>query len=135
MITLSRLTKQLVVLLVFVLLQTGCSKHNDTTPAGSGTQQTGGLSQAASIKVKGLGHQTHETHNISDADLEWTINLLKTSGDATARARAMTIMSEIRPMSSTQKAKIEPAIAPYLNSSDKLDSLYAKRVEKALQSN
>ena len=73
-----------------------------------------------------------ETHAISDADLNWTLSFLRRAGDAIPRARAMAVLSEIRPMSAAQKAKISLAIKPYLNSTNSLDEIGVARVQTAI---
>lgn len=131
--------KRLTILCLIAFIQIGCSKKTSIPKSdaqlGAEMQKAGIMSQTDYLKVGNLGEQTHQSHVISNADLEWTINLLKTSGNPIARARAMTVLSEIRPMSASQKAEVEPAIAPYINSSDRLDFVSAKRVEKAIKRN
>ena len=91
------------------------------------------MTQADYVRVRDLGHRVAQTHAISDRDLAFTLSLLAGAKNAVARARALTVLSEIRPMPPAQKAKIGPAIAPYLNSADPLDKAGAQRVERALQ--
>jgi hypothetical protein len=95
-------------------------------------QQSGVMSQNDYMRVRELGHQTSQTHTMSDADLDWTLSLIKKAGNSVARARALTTLSEIRPMSAAQKSKILPAISPYLNSTDRLDQAGAQRVRRAI---
>lgn len=115
----------------------GCASYKQeaqkTTSRGAEMQQSGTMSQSDYIRISALGHQVYQTHSISDANLDWTLNFLNSAKNPIARARAMTTLSEIRPMSAAQKAKILPAIAPFLNSADTLDQTGAKRVQKVTQ--
>ena len=121
---------------------TGCSRQSPNlrsqelrtaAAAGANMQKNGIMSQSDYVRIRELEHSVTQTHTISDADLTWTLNLLRTSGNPIPRARAMTALFEIRPMSPAQKAAILPAITPYLSSADKLDRLGAQRVQKAAQ--
>lgn len=117
-------------------LGAGCARHD----AGQSAEQAsgpampqGGAAQGDYARIRNLGHSVGRTHTISDADLDWTLGLLHGAGNPIARARPLTILSEIRPMSAGQKAKIAPAVAPYLNSSDPLDKAGAQKVQQAMQ--
>jgi hypothetical protein len=119
---------------------TGCSKHSDDqtsvmmTPVQDGAQmqESGIMSQKNFLRIHHLEEQVSRTGAISSADLTWTLTFLKNSSNAIARARAMTTLSEIRPMSPAQKAEIQPAIAPYIDSPNPLDREGAKIVERAM---
>lgn len=129
--------KRICILSLLASLQTGCSKSEtpkyNAAQASSEMQKSGVMSQETYLRIDDLGHKTHKSHTISNDDLNWTVSTLNTGGNAIVRARAMTVLSEIRPMSSAQKAVIAQAIAPYLNSSNRLDYLSAKRVELTIQ--
>ena len=127
-------------LTVFAAGVTGCADHNQETPeqrnaatAGAAMQKSGIMTQNDYTRIRELGQRVYQTHTISDSDLNWTLGLLHGAGNPIARARALTTLSEIRPMSPAQKAKILPAITPYLSSADKLDQVGAQRVQKAAQ--
>lgn len=124
----------LVPLILIMLAATGCShqtaEQKEAQSMGAEMQQSGTMSQQDYVKVRGLGHQVTATHAISDADLDWTLAFLKRSGNGIARARALTIISEINPASDFQKAKISPAVTPYLSSPDALTRQYAQRVQR-----
>lgn len=115
----------------------GCASHNaeqtQATQAGAQMQKSGIMSQGDYVRVRQLGHQAAQIHTLSDGDLAYTLSLLVGANNSVARARALTILSEIRPMSPAQKARIAPAIAPYLNSADPLDKAGAQRVERAMR--
>ena len=100
---------------------------------GAEMQQGGIMSQKDYIRVANLGHKTYLTHRISETDFAWTLSLLKKSSNWLPRARAMTVLSEIQPMSSEQKVKVTLAIAPYINSSDPTEAVYAKSVQRSMQ--
>ena len=116
---------------------TGCASHGqektEAATAGAAMQSSGIMSQSDYTRIKGLGHSVSQTHTISDGDLDWTLTRLSGAKNSIARARALTTLSEIRPMSAAQKAKILPAITPYLNGADALDQTGARRVQKAAQ--
>lgn len=102
---------------------------------GAEMQQAGIMSQKDYIKVHSLQLKTRDTHRISEEDFAWTLSFLKTSGTSMARARAMTALAYIHPMSSAQKARITSAIAPFTNNGDPLDAAYARMVQKSIQRN
>lgn len=129
-----------------LLLAAGCAHHVAPTAPANGPQEThsvqeinalgadmqqgGIMSQADYVKVRGLGHQVSTSHTISDADLDWDLAFLTRSDNGIARARALTVISEIQPVSDAQKAKISPVVTPLLSSPDKLTQLYAQRVQR-----
>ncbi len=121
---------------VFAAVETGCAQvkeRMEATQSGAEMQKSGIMQQGDYVRVRALGHSVSQTHMISDADLSWTLTLLRGAKNSIARARALTVLSEIRPMSGAQRAKIAPAVAPYLNSSDQLDKVGAQMVERAMQ--
>lgn len=116
------------------LVLAGCShqtpEQKEAQTIGAGMQQSGTMSQADYVRVREMGHQVTASHTISDADLDWDLAFLKRSDNGIARARALTVISEINPMSDAQKAKISPVVTPYLTSSDELTRQYAQRVKR-----
>ncbi len=141
-----RVTQQLLISLLLVFAFSGCSNQNPVvknnvhsyTPKsiaqlGAEMQQAGVMSQKDYIRVVSLQLKTSRTHTISDEDFAWTLSLLATTGSSLARARAMTVLSDIHPLSSAQKAKITAAIAPYVNSRDPLDAASARSVQISIQ--
>ena len=118
----------------------GCASRQsqettEATTAGAAMQQAGVMSQSNYVRLRELSHSVAKTHTISETDLQWTIGRLHEENNSVARARAFTILEDIRPMSAVQKTQIQPAIAPYLGSTDKMDQVGAKRVQKAIQAN
>lgn len=123
-----------------LLLAAGCAHRvaptaplneaQDAQKIGAAMQQNGMMSQADYVQVRGLGHQVGASHTISDADLDWDLAFLKRSNNSIARARALTVISEINPVSDAQKAKITPVVTPLLSSPDELTRLYAQRVQR-----
>ena len=97
---------------------------------GTDMQNRGLMTQTDYVKVRALGHQVSTTHIISDADLDWDLVFLKRSNNGIARARALTVISEIDPVSDAQKAKISPVVTPLLSSPDSLTRRYAQRVQR-----
>lgn len=90
------------------------------------------MSQADYDKNTKLKQQVYLTHAISASDLDWTLNLLSGAKNSLVRARAMTVLEMVHPMSAAQKAKIAPAIAPYLNSTNTLEQSCAQHVKRWL---
>jgi len=125
-------------LLVLSTALAGCShevpEQKDSANMGASMQSSGIMSQADYTRIRQVEHDVSSTHTIADADLDFALGLLKGAKTDIARARAMTALSEIHPMSDAQKAKITPAIMPYLESTDKLDQAGAERVQKAMAS-
>lgn len=115
---------------VSALIMSGCghkdSEHANAFAAGNPTGATG------TVRIRELAHQAYTTHKMSDADLNWTLDLLKKSNNVTARARAMAMISEIHPMTALQKNEIRPVIAPFLNSGNPLDQIGVRRIQKSM---
>ena len=116
------------------LVSAGCShqttEQKDAQRLGAAMQQNGTMSQQDYVKVRALGHQAAASHTLSDSDLDWDLAFLKRSDNGIARARALTVISEINAPSDAQRAKISPAVTPYLSSPDELTRIYAKRVQR-----
>lgn len=123
-----------------LLLAAGCthrvvptaplSEAQEAKQTGADIAQNGIMTQADYVKVDGLGHQVAASHTISEADLDWDLAFLQRSSTGIARARALTVISEINPVSDAQKAKISPVVTPLLNSPDPLTRQYAQRVQR-----
>ncbi len=108
----------------------GCSKQTPADQTSPADQIQ--VSQADYSKNGKIGRSVHQTHTISDSDLDWTLNYLKGAKNSLVRTRAMTILAQIHPMSDEQKAKIGPAVEPYLNSDDALEKSAALKVKQWL---
>ena len=110
----------------------GCAKQSvgdaQTQRASSELQ----MSNADYVKNRAVGQSVHLSHAISDADLDWTLGLLTGAKNSLVRARAMTILAQVHPLSAAQKAKIAPAAAPYLNNPEDTYRHAAARVQQAL---
>lgn len=106
--------------------------------AGVGNMQTRraaaqlGITNADYVKNDEVGHSVHLTHAISAADLDWTLGLLAGTKNPLVRARAMTILAQVHPLTAAQKARIAPAVAPFLSSTDSLESSLARRINRSL---
>jgi len=126
----------LTLLALAALAATSCShqtaEQKEAQSMGAGMQRSGTMSQADYVKVRELGHQVAAGHTLSDADLDWDLAFLKRSGNGIARARAMTVLAEVKPLSAAQKARIAPAVAPYLNNPEDTYRHVAARVQQAL---
>ena len=130
-------TSLLAALALVALVAAGCSHQagqttgqKDAQTIGAEMQRSGIMSQQDYVKVRGLGHQVAATHAISEADLDWDLAFLQRAGNGIGRARALTVISEIHPLSAAQKAKISPVVTPYLSSPDELTRLYAQSVQR-----
>lgn len=123
-------------LVLAALAATGCShqtaEQKEAQRMGADMQQSGVMSQQDYVKVRELGHQAALSHTLSDSDLDWDLAFLKRSGNGIARARAMTVLSEIKPLSAAQKAKIAPVVAPYLRNPEDTYRRVAARIQQAL---
>ena len=124
-------------LVLATLVAAGCShqaapqeEQKEAQRLGAAMQRNGMMSQQDYVKVRGLGHQVSASHTISDSDLDWDLAFLKRSDNGLARARALTVLSEISPLSDAQKAKISPIVTPYLSSPDALTRQYAELVQR-----
>ena len=138
---------RLALLCLFAFAFAGCSKEGLVTKSpvskrranmsvaqlGAEMQGAGIMSQKDYIRIVNLGHNISNTHSISEEDFAWTLSLLKTAGNSIARARAMTVLSYIDPMTSAQKARITSAIAPFINNGDPLDAAEARSVQRSIQ--
>lgn len=117
-----------------VLLAAGCShqtpEQKEAQGMGAEMHRSGTMSQRDYVKVREMGHQVAASHTISDADLDWDLAFLKRSDNGIARARALTVISEISAPSDAQRAKISPVVTPYLSSPDVLTQQYARRVQR-----
>ena len=119
---------------IIVLCIDGCSNHNQNSAAvsaGESMQKGGIMSQADYVRIRGIADGTSQSHSMSESDLTFSLSLLRKANNSVGRARAMTAMSEINPMSPIQKAEIIPAVAPFLQSPEKLDQLEAQKVMRA----
>lgn len=116
---------------------TGCANHrkHQTEVPMAGMQKGEILSATDATRLKDVRQSVSQTHVISDADLDWTLSMLGRPQHSVGHLSAMSILSEIRPMSAAQKAKISPALLPYLNSTDKIEQVSAQRVENAMNGN
>ena len=120
--------------ILVILAAVGCShqtaEQKEAQSQGARMQAGGVMSQQDYVKVREMAHQVSASHTLSDSDLDWDLAFLKRSDNGIARARALTVLSEINAPSDAQKAKISPAVTPYLSSPDELTRLYAKRVQR-----
>ena len=119
---------------LIILTAVGCShqtaEQKEAQRLGADMQQRGIMSQQDYVKVREMAHQVSASHTLSDSDLDWDLAFLKRSDNGIARARALTVISEINAPSQAQRAKISPVVTPYLSSPDELTRTYAKRVQR-----
>ena len=127
-------TQWIALLSLGALVSAGCShqttEQNEAQSQGARMQAGGVMSQQDYVKVREMAHQAAASHTLSDSDLDWDLAFLKRSDNGIARARALTVISEINAPSDAQKAKISPVVTPYLSSPDELTRTYAKRVQR-----
>ena len=117
-----------------ILTAVGCShqtaEQKEAQSQGARMQAGGIMSQRDYVKVREMAHQVSASHTLSDGDLDWDLAFLKRSDNGIARARALTVLSEINAPSDAQRAKISPAVTPYLSSPDALTREYAESVKR-----
>ena len=110
----------------------GCAKQSvgdaQTQQASAGLQ----MSNADYVKNGEVGHRVYLSRTISEADLDWTLSLLAGAKNSLVRARALTILAQVHPLSAAQKAKIAPAVTPYLTSADELERSAAQKAGRWL---
>ena len=127
-------TQWIALLSLGALVSAGCShqttEQKEAQSQGARMQAGGVMSQQDYVKVREMAHQAAASHTLSDSDLDWDLAFLKRSDNGIARARALTVISEINVPSDAQKAKISPVVIPYLSSPDELTRTYAKRVQR-----
>jgi len=130
----SKMVAGAVPIVLGILAAVGCShqtaEQKQAQGAGADMQRNGVMSQRDYVKVRTLEHQTAASHTLSDSDLDWDLAFLKRSDNGIARARALTVLSEINAPSDAQKAKISPVVTPYLSSPDALTRASAERVRR-----
>ena len=139
----------LVLLCVFAFVLAGFSKEGLVTKSpvserranmnvaqlGAEVQKGGIMSQKDYIRIVSLQRQISQTHTLSEEYFAWTLSLLATANNSLTRARAMTVLADIDPMSSSQKATVTSAIAPHMNDGVPLDAAGTRNVQKSIQMN
>ncbi len=138
--------QSLAVLVLLACVLAGCSpksagsqnknparRHMTQAQLGAEMEQAGVMSQKDYIRVVDLQHKTSRTHQMSDEDFAWTLSLLKKANSPLARARAMTALSDIYPMTPAREAQTRSAVSPYLNSKDSLDQSSAVMVYRSIE--
>ncbi len=108
-------------------------RHMTQAQLGAEMQQSGTMSQKDYIRIDNLEAKTEKTHQMSDEDFAWTLSLLKTATNPIARARAMSALSDIYPMTSARDAQTRSAVGPYLTSKDPLDQSSAVMVYRSIE--
>ncbi len=110
-------------------------RHMTQAQLGAEMQQAGAMSQKDYIRIDNLEIKTGKTHQMSEEDFVWTLSLLKTANNPLTRARAMTALQYIHPMTPAQEAQTRAAVSPYLNSKDPLDQSSAVAVYRSIERN
>ncbi len=110
----------------------GCAKQNVGDAQTRRASAQLGISNADYVKNGQVGRSVNLTHTISDADLDWTLGLFAGAKNSLVRARAMTILAQVHPLTAGQKSKIAPVVAPYLSNPEGTYRHAAARVQQAL---
>jgi hypothetical protein len=104
---------------------------------GSAWEQIGLTTQADYMTLDRITKGIVESGGvISDADLEWSLNLMKNSSEVIVRSRVMIMLGEVgksTPLPKAQKDAILAALQPYLNSTNQLDRMSVLHVQRELQ--
>lgn len=112
-------------------------KKKEIASIGAEWEKDGLMYQADYVKLRQMILDVQANGGkLSDADLDWSLALLKNGADAISRTRVMGLLGllgEKTSLPDVQKKKILTAIKPLLTSSEQLDQRYAARVEKALK--
>lgn len=109
----------------------GCSQKtgNQQVSLNGGVTAQGQVivTESDKAKLKDLREQAKQSFAISDADLDWSLNLLK-SPDTFVRAKVMGVLMLLSNATADQKQKIKDAVLPLTKSSEALDVQYSKSV-------
>jgi hypothetical protein len=89
------------------------------------------LSQDSYVRLRHLTDSAIQTGRMSDQDLDWSLSLMR-GASSVPRARILGMLSVLRIVPDTQKARIASAISPFVAAHDELDRRYAARVQKML---
>jgi hypothetical protein len=115
----------------------GCShataQQQQINTNGAAMQAAGVMTQADYVKIRAIGDQSRQTGSISDADLSWSLDLLKNSNSPIGRARVMGVLIHLRGATPAQKSQIVAAVSPLTTSSNALDQKYSASVLKRMQ--
>jgi hypothetical protein len=98
---------------------------------GAAFEGAGLMAQGDYVRLAQLSKEVVSGHGcISDADLDWTLNLLANATEAVARSKVIVMLSVLghrNPLSEVQLERIAAAVAPFVKSEHKLDQLSAAR--------
>lgn len=97
-------------------------------------EEAGFLSQGDYAKLQGLTDIIQQGGTLADADLEWLVTLLESTTEAIVRSRVMVMLAAAQPTLFPQqyKERIDAAIAPHMDSANRLDRLSAAHMQRAL---
>jgi hypothetical protein len=120
-------------LIIGFLCSAGCTNKNGGVPDLKDVGITA-TSHKDRVQIEKITKKTHITKSISDSDLNWSLNELKTSKDITSRVRVLGYLLFIENFGIGQKQKIDFAINPLLQSKYPLDVTWAKKVKQHIGS-
>lgn len=90
------------------------------------------MSRPDYVRLRQIRDSIRQSRQISDSDLDWSLSLLKSSSEPTARSRVMTMFVLLKNTPQAQKDKVKGAVTPLLSSQDELDRKSAELVLKSL---
>jgi hypothetical protein len=97
------------------------------------SQAAGWMSSQDYTTLHAVQQRVISTGTISDADLDWSLALLRRSADPLPRAKVMGMFRSRLHASPSQKERIRAAIEPLLSSADHLDQQYARSAMRGLR--
>jgi len=133
----------LVVLIAGLLLR----NHQSSTPhmfsqdeLATASAQNGEMTKQEALKLSRIDFIAEKQGLITEEDLDWTLNLLKTStgsrnpyAPSIRRSRVIIVLRNVKNLSQSQKDRVYLAVSPLLASSDDLDRLGAVSVMRNIK--
>ena len=129
------LASLLVILVVGLLVH----NHQGSTPhmfsedeLATATARNGEMSKQEALNLDRIGLTAEKQRLITDADLDWTLNLLKTpiggsnpNAPALRRSNVLIVLKNVKSLTPAQKDKVYVGVSGLLTSSDQLDRIGA----------
>jgi len=133
----------LVVLMAGLLLR----NHQSSTPhvfsqdeLATASAQNGEMTKQEALKLSKIDFVAEKKGLITEADLDWTLNLLKTPTEgrnpyapSIRRSRVTIVLKNVKNLSQSQKDRVYQAVSPLLASSDELDRIGAISVMRNIK--
>jgi hypothetical protein len=96
----------------------------------AGAAQTAGWTEQAPDRKRldRIGNLVMSTGAISEADLNWSLDLLKRAGAIAPRTQVMLMLARAHSATTPQRERIRAAAMPYLSSPERLERKFAQRL-------